>query len=271
MAYKKDSSVAVATLKNHKTCFQMNQEDTIPLVHAYCDNWCERCPFTAKCAVFAREQAWRDSKDSISDSDVFEYVEKSLGEALDKMMHIIEERGLDLDDIGTEGEHVGDSAEPSPEVLEELKQTENTAKRYGFDSLKWMISKNTMFEEYRDVLLQKQDLGLAIDEVELAELANAVDEIQWYAHFIGAKIHRIADQLQEPFIFDDIQNDANGSAKVVLIAIARSIRSWEVMIRDFPEQLNEIISFLSLLQQIQTVVNRLFPHSAAFHRPGFDD
>ena len=128
-----------------------------------------------------------------------------------------------------------------------------------------------MFEGYRDMLLQRQELGLAVDEYEVAELANAVEEIQWYSHFVGAKVHRIADQLQEPFYNDDIQSDANGSAKVVLIAIGRSIKSWEIMMRDFPEKMDEIITFLSSLQRLQAVIQRLFPNAEAFHRPGFDD
>ncbi len=246
----------------------MNLEGTIPLIHVYCDNWCERCPFTEKCVVFAREQAWRESKDSITDNDVFDYVEQSLSEALDTMLSIMDNT---TDDAVVNANQIGDTQNPNPELVEELRQMEVAAKQYGMHSLKWMINRNTLFEGYRDNLLQQQDLGLIVNLAAVAELANAVEEIQWYAHFIGVKIHRIADQLQEPFNFNEIQCDANGSAKVVLIAIQRSIVGWEVMMRDFPEKLNEIITFLSILQRLQAVIQRLFPYSEQFHRPGFDD
>lgn len=250
----------------------MNLEGKIPLIHIYCDNWCERCPFSDRCEMFAREQAWRDSKDSVTDNDVFEFVEKNLSEALEKMMAYIEEKGIDLAaETDEEEDQTGATPSPNPELLEELIQISGVAKKYGSLSLKWIIDKNTMFEGYRDMLLQRQELGLAVDEYEVAELANAVEEIQWYSHFVGAKVHRIADQLQEPFYNDDIQSDANGSAKVVLIAIGRSIKSWEIMMRDFPEKMDEIITFLSSLQRLQAVIQRLFPNAEAFHRPGFDD
>ncbi len=33
----------------------------IPRIHEYCDSWCERCAFTARCLSYARQQAWADS------------------------------------------------------------------------------------------------------------------------------------------------------------------------------------------------------------------
>ena len=32
-------------------------------IHNYCDRWCERCPFTSRCIVYATEQADRDFDD----------------------------------------------------------------------------------------------------------------------------------------------------------------------------------------------------------------
>ena len=31
----------------------MKNKDTIPSIYNYCDRWCERCPFTSRCANFA--------------------------------------------------------------------------------------------------------------------------------------------------------------------------------------------------------------------------
>ena len=66
-------------------------------------------------------------------------------------------------------------------------------------------------------------------------------------------------------------SDSNGSAKVALIAIDRSIAAWGVIPRHnrfYRESVFEIISFLSLLRQ---EVEETFPGSKSFLRPGLDE
>jgi hypothetical protein len=35
----------------------INNPRHIPSIHNYCDRWCERCPFTLRCSVYAMEAA----------------------------------------------------------------------------------------------------------------------------------------------------------------------------------------------------------------------
>jgi len=35
----------------------IDDTELLPGIHNYCDRWCERCPLTKRCAVFAMEQA----------------------------------------------------------------------------------------------------------------------------------------------------------------------------------------------------------------------
>ena len=69
---------------------------------------------------------------------------------------------------------------------------------------------------------------------------------------------------------DEFPSDANGSAKIVLIAIDRSIGAWAVIPRYnrlYQESVFEIIHFLDLLRQ---AVEQTFPRARSFIRPGFD-
>ncbi len=38
-----------------------NNPDLIPGIYNYCDRWCERCPLTSRCLVYATEQDETDS------------------------------------------------------------------------------------------------------------------------------------------------------------------------------------------------------------------
>jgi hypothetical protein len=41
-----------------------NNPDLISGVYNYCDRWCERCPLTSRCLVYATEQEDNDSPQS---------------------------------------------------------------------------------------------------------------------------------------------------------------------------------------------------------------
>src|SRR6478672_6606102 len=52
-----------------KTLTELAQNpDLIPGIYNYCDRWCERCPLTSKCLVYAQEQ--EDDDDSPESRDI---------------------------------------------------------------------------------------------------------------------------------------------------------------------------------------------------------
>jgi hypothetical protein len=69
----------------------------------------------------------------------------------------------------------------------------------------------------------------------------------------------------------DIPSDADGSAKIALIGIDRSIAAWAVILKSMPEQEKEILDFLVQLERLRRQAEQTFPKARAFVRPGFDD
>jgi hypothetical protein len=67
-----------------------------------------------------------------------------------------------------------------------------------------------------------------------------------------------------------IQEDANGSAKVVILGIERSISAWAALLPHFPDQESRILDLLATLKRLLRQVEASFPHALAFLRPGFD-
>src|SRR5262249_53794163 len=70
---------------------------------------------------------------------------------------------------------------------------------------------------------------------------------------------------------DPIQNDSNGSAKVALIAIDRSIAAWGRLSSLLPEKAGGIMPILSHLEALRRQTEQTFPHARDFIRPGFDE
>jgi len=102
---------------------------------------------------------------------------------------------------------------------------------------------------------------------------EAVEVASWDAHLIGAKVHRALhghDQFVNgnPFEDEPVQNDWNGSAKVALISIRRSVEAWQTIARvaNDPEAAN----IAKELRGLESQVERTFPDARKFIRPGFD-
>jgi hypothetical protein len=101
-------------------------------------------------------------------------------------------------------------------------------------------------------------------------LCDAVDVVGWYHMFIYVKLMRAISGLFEED-GADAESDANGSAKIALIAIDRSISAWRVIAKEKPSCENGIKPFVACLAGLRRRVEETLPNARAFRRPGFDD
>ena len=68
-----------------------------------------------------------------------------------------------------------------------------------------------------------------------------------------------------------IQNDANGTAKITLIAVEKSIAAWEVIHQQMPDAEDDVLDILVLLSRLKGGMKKEFPQAEGFVRPGFDE
>ena len=148
------------------------------------------------------------------------------------------------------------------------------AKTYGRIVNDWFDAAQQLFDEKADDLnLQAQlELPNSNPAEVAASLKDSVDIIRWYQHFIYVKLLRaITGACEEgsegP---DEVPNDSNGSAKVALIAVDRSIAAWGQMQQHFPDRRDDILDILVHLDRLRRKVEIVFPDARAFVRPGFD-
>ena len=70
---------------------------------------------------------------------------------------------------------------------------------------------------------------------------------------------------------DEFPSDSDGSAKIGLIAIDRSIAAWAV-IQHYTIDCNmEVINVIAFLDGLRQAVEETFPNARSFIRPGFDE
>lgn len=241
------------------------EEFFISGVHNYCDRWCERCPFTARCRVYADEQELSEEAKDPQDPAFWQNIKKSFEGVLEMLHKIMEEMGIDPAEV---------EKMPTPEPSPDLKALEKTMRektmQYADSVDQFFKQDSAFFEQKSDELAEQIEAGKPVDLESWQFFQDAVEVIRWYQYFISAKIHRAVTGLEDEDE-EQIQNDSNGSAKIAMIAVERSLGAWEVLRRQLPEKGEEILELQRRLQHLRAEINRLFPHWAKFHRPGFDD
>lgn len=248
----------------------------IPGVYNYCDRWCERCPLTSRCANFTMgERHFPDGQvPDLAAAEFWEGLSHIFQSTLAMLHEAAAEHGIDLD-------------APDPAVDAALARSEelrNQAERHpcaeaAFAYLQkgheWFITTSELFAAKQAELTMLVRLAGADAKVEQQAFAirDAVAVIQWYLHFIAVKLRRaLQSQLEEAEETeeDDYPKDADGSAKVALIAIDRSIGAWGVLLRHFPAEETPILERLVQLDRLRRAVEQQFPAARHFVRPGFD-
>lgn len=242
-------------------------------IYNYCDRWCERCPFTSRCLNFALgEEDFGDLEDQDLDNEAFwKKLSETFQVTLELLEEAAEEQGIDLNAVDIEEYQ---EQERLNDELARNHECSRAAKLYSEMVSDWLDSARDLFAQEEDEMHLTESLELddTIPDEKDTGLMEAVEVVGWYQHQIYVKLMRaIRGELEdEPEILDEYPKDSDGSAKVALIGIDRSIAAWGEIRNRFPHRSNQIIDILVHLEQLRRKVEKTFPEARAFIRPGFD-
>lgn len=195
-----------------------------------------------------------DPEDPIGDA--VRTVAQSLADANRMLRERAKEFGIDIDE-----------ALNDPELEEAIERRRafvrgqdavELAKKYSYDA--------------RAILETNNETLVADDDPMAAEMLEIV---HWYVFFIAAKTHRgyhgvvDTDGYEDTDALSDLESDANGSIKIALIAIERSILAWTYLLSTTNQEL--IRPLIDQLETVKAIIERKFPNAREFVRPGFDE
>jgi hypothetical protein len=243
----------------------------IPGIYNYCDRWCERCPFTQRCMNFALcKEQFGDPQDlDVNSGDLLEGISRIFQVTREMLKEFEEREGIDLDSL-----HLQEAYDQERTIEDTLSNHEScrSAKAYIEMVTKWFDSARNVFEQMKGELDLQARLELPGSDprTEAAMLTNSVEVIRWYQHQIYVKLARAVSGTLEDTP-DEMPKDSDGSAKVALIGMDRSIAAWDQMRNHLPEREDDILNILAHLDQLRRRTETTFPDARAFVRPGFDD
>ena len=244
-------------------------------IYNYCDRWCERCTFTSRCAIYEGDPGASPEERDIKNQVFWQKLGENLGKAQDFLRKAAAEAGVDL--------------EASSKEMEESYQRKAALRlenrnhplailslEYSTIGREWLKTQPGMLDRL-EALKTELTLGLETQEAARQEthlIKESLAVIQWYLHFINVKVSRALYSRSTARLRNDEEGDprdCNGSAKVALIAIERSMQAWSEIFKILPGEEDHFLKVLSLLERIKTLTREEFPGAVNFVRPGFDE
>jgi hypothetical protein len=237
-------------------------------IYNYCDRWCERCAFTEHCMTFAMEQAENVAGGPHTNAEAFwKRFEASLSLTKELLEELTRERNIQFD----------------PAELEALSRQERQRQvdaedhplskaAFAYDEMvdAWFEAGQDALRGKEEEILAQAKLGVETVKEEIASLTDVVEILRWYQQQIYVKLIRALDVDREQEAASALPSDSDGSAKVALIAMDRSIAAWLRMKEFVPERADSILTMLVHLDRLRRGAEKEFPKARSFVRPGFD-
>jgi hypothetical protein len=205
----------------------------IDFISAYCDRWCERCPFTDRCSLFAVIDARDDAHTGVPSAP---------------------------DASATSDAKVSDSGSDADE---ERRQTiavlplTRLSDSYRDRARAWIQAHRTESVIHDDPVMR--------DAFEIVCWDVFLIGVKLYRALDGQMQHQQDGEVED---VDRVQNDWNGSAKVALRSIERSAEAW----RRLGPGMNDprATGLGAALDHLSRSIIEVFPDARSFVRPGFD-
>ena len=251
-----------------------------------CDYWCERCAFTQRCRNFAMGREFeREAQDEEPDKDA---TNAAFWNRLADQLREKTICGAAEDWTADEAVDVYETPDPAWEARQAAQQAavrQHPLVRMAHDYMDradiWLKTADADLKVVAQGLLEAAGNQFAQDdyEEEAREIGEMIEVVAWYHTLIAPKLTRAVHGLMECDEADDEMSevlaasrnqDANGTGKVVLIAIERSIAAWVQLRTILPQREDEILAMLALLSRLQRGIHAALPGAQAFRRPGFD-
>lgn len=249
-------------------------------IYNYCDRWCERCPLTARCRVFAIEDAlhrgddynaafWR-AFDDVAEKTSGELAEEYLGDT-----------GESEDEKYLPEEDDTDDDDDALILKRDRDPLAKMAMEYGMQVHQWLRSQP---DPGKTVPGQQPDPDFSGGQF---QRNDALEILNWYCLQIGVKLARatrgasrfeaetrfddadVDDEIREAMI-EAAQTNRDGSAKVALIGIERSLGAWTILRDHFPEHQQLFRGYLRQLARLRRQIDERFPGARTFQRAGFE-
>jgi hypothetical protein len=217
-----------------------------------------------------RDPASRD----LANQKFWDQLHETFQETVEMLHEEAKARGIDLDDPKLPAEAI------AQERTERRRAAKNRplariAMAYSRAVDEWMDGAKPLLTSKVEELKTQVWLDIGDPKAEVEKLSDFTDIIRWYQDFIYVKLCRAIDsrageELETDEAMKRFPRDSDGTAKIALIAMDRSITAWTGMREVLGDEADRMLDLLTQLAALRRESEKLFPGARAFVRPGFD-
>jgi len=131
----------------------------------------------------------------------------------------------------------------------------------------WFKKGEAALRDKEEEILAQVKLGVAGVKEEVASLTDVVEILRGDQREIYVKLMRGLDTHDEVEAASEFPKDSDGSVKVALIAMDRSIAAWLRLKEFFPDKTDSILTMLVHLDRLRRAAEKQFPSARSFVRP----
>jgi hypothetical protein len=220
------------------------QDGFIVGIFNYCDRWCERCPLTNRCRVFATcaEIDFEEGNGPLTEPRIIR--ERRQLEAQMMQMH-------------AEAAELGEAGLPRP------------GERFG----RLPPDLEAAAGPDPEVVARGPELGKMMGRLAMSAnpvVRQATQTIRYFALFVPMKMMRAFAQVARDGPGEQ-QSDANGSGKAALLGLDRMEAAWRSLIETHHISARDAAPFLAEIARMKRNLDRALPDARSFVRPGFDE
>lgn len=248
-----------------------NNPDLVSGIYNYCDRWCERCPLTSRCLVYATEQddiASSTPRDA-ENSEFWLKLMPYRAQADELIPEWAKQADIDLN-ISEKNQTSGRRRKPSVDKHPLVK----AGKDYANAASDWFRALDQTIDfSILSSIANAADAaatGTELDPEVTLPFEPAREVIQWYQYQISVKTMRALSSRNDELDDSEI-NDSDGSAKVALLGVDRSVAAWRMMQLSLPQRSESIVPLILQLACLRNSLLKTFPKASEFIRPGFDE
>ena len=257
-------------MEHNELFMQVLNPRHIPGIYSYCDRWCARCPYSERCLVSSTARVMLEP----GERQAADPLTAHLRARFDVARRAIEARP----DDGRKPWGDGCDADRSMRAVEERRRERRShplireARAYAALVDAWFDAEETALRAHADSLADRagtDPIELLPDSDEMRRILDAVDIVRWDRHLVEAKVARALLSPSADILGDGMQHEANGSAKVALLALDRSEASWRLLDAWLPLSGSARIVAVQA-RALREGIESFFPDARRFLRPGFD-
>lgn len=246
-------------------------------IYNYCDRWCERCTFTSHCRVYEKTNSITPEQQDINNKAFWENITENFKDTFELIQKEALRHGINLSQpLSEEEEREYKVNEEQFEIEANKNSLFKFCKQYQKITMPFIKESEEMVNKVRE-LVNNLHLGINSEEVvvyTMADIGDCFRIIEWYLFFIEVKLKRALHgkmEGEEWEVENGYPKDSDGSAKIAIIAMEKSMAAWASLYNLLPSCQDKALQTLSFLEQIKGMTLKEFPEALKYKRPGFDD